>query len=64
MNIRWAAGMAIVTVSVTATGVVGQVQDKTSHPARAYQRQAEVYDLFLQSLRLENSGDITRAIEV
>ncbi len=64
MNIRRAAGMAIVTVSVTATGVVGQVQDETSHPARAYQRQAEAYDLFLQSLRLENSGDITRAIEV
>ena len=64
MDIRLASGVAIVVLSVAATGVAGQLQGNASEPLQEYEHRAQAYELFIQSLRLEDSGDVVRAIDL
>jgi len=64
MDIRLASGVAIVVLSVAATGVAGQLQGNASEPLQEYEHRAQAYELFIQALRLEDSGDVVRAIDL
>ena len=64
MNIRLAVGVAICVFSAPATGVAGQLQGSASEPLQEYEHRAQAYELFIRSLRLEDSGDVVRAIDL
>ncbi|HJO17523.1 MAG: tetratricopeptide repeat protein [Vicinamibacterales bacterium] len=64
MDIRLVGGVAIIVFSVAATGAAGQLPGNSSEPLQEYEDRAQSYELFIQSLRLEDSGDVVHAIDL
>ena len=44
--------------------MAGQLQGSASEPLQEYEHRAQAYELFIRSLRLEDSGDVVRAIDL
>ncbi len=63
MMLRWAVAVLMVAMGVSGSEAAGQATE-SADALRSFARRAEAYDLFMQSLRLEDTGDMARAIEL
>ena len=61
--LRWAVAVLMMVVGVSGSEAAGQATE-SADALRPFARRAEAYDLFMQSLRLEDTGDVARAIEL